>query len=315
MRFSAACSVVVPLMLLVLGRSVLAQEIKFPIPLGDTHRAVGAAMMGPVMRTMFNGDRTGAMMFGMAVNPLFSTGFKQEFGVTDEQVKTLLQTLPKRIEDAGVKEIFIGLTKQFDENIDYQPTEEDEAALDAAFQSVFDGMNAVCDEVFTPEQMQKMNGMMFVLMGGLESPFLNEKSLDVLDLSDEQKEKVAAIRKEMEPEKEKFLGELETVMKKFVKEGKANLKDLEAAGEKVKDITEKVKKRVLEILTDEQKAKAAELAAHPPKFLNPTALNMIPDWMPGVGSWKPGDGAPETEKKERRKRKSFPTAEETETPK
>jgi hypothetical protein len=279
-----------------------------PLPLGDKQRAMAAAIMGPCMRAIFTGDRTGTVLIGMTINPMFSKSFNEELGVTEEQVELIRKALLETANLENTKIAFQSVMKKIEENSDYETTEEDQAALENALGSIFDGMNEICMNVFSREQMQKGNEMMFVMMGGLEASFLLEKPpLEALDLTGEQKEKLAALHQEFAPEKEKFLSEMEILMKKAVKNGKINLKDFEQFGEQFKETSDKVKKRTAEILTEEQLAKATELTAHPPKFLNPF-MNILPDWLPGANSWKPGDDIPGTAK-EKRKRKPFPQSE------
>ncbi len=298
-------------LLVLCSLSAVAQEISFPLPLGEKQRAIAGIMMGPVMRTMFEGDRSGVFMMGLAMNPMFP-GFKEEFGITEEQMKNMMDSLKSMKKPDDFESSFNVMMKKLDENIDYVPTEEEETQIEVMFRNVLDQANLAAANAFTPEQMQKMDGMMFVLMGGLESPLLDEKHMGALELTDEQKEKLETIRKETKPERDKMFGELTTELKKMFKTGKMNVKDLEAFGERFKEFSENLKKRRMEVLTEAQIAKAAELTAKPPKFLTAATLNMLPKWMPGIDSWKPGDGASEEIKSERRKRKAFPKTETTE---
>ncbi len=290
--------------LLLTAIPTIAQEISFPLPLGEKQRAIAGIMMGPVFRTMFDGDRSGVMLLGLAMNPMFA-GFKEEFGVTEEQIKQIQDSMRNLQKPENFESSFKDFEKKIEENLDYAPTEEEDAMLDALFNEVFDKVNEATLNVFTPEQLDKMQGMMFVMMGGLESPFLDEKSMNVLNLTDEQKEKLEAIRKDTKDDRNKMLDEFAGEMRKFFKKGKIDLKELEAFGEKFKKYSEDLKKRRMDVLTETQLVKAADLMSKPPKFLTATAMKMLPDWMPGVNSWKPGDGAPD-KKLERKSRRAFP---------
>lgn len=295
-------------------RSGSAQEISFPLPLGEKQRAQTAIMMGPVMRTMFSGDRRGMLMLGMAMNPMFAEGFKKEMGITEEQLKAIRDALPQfagGMEGAqDLKNLFQDLDRRLDENLDYEPTEEEEAALELAFSNIFDMFDTVTRDVFTEEQHRQFAELSFGMLGGLESSFLWDHSLDVLELDERQQEKLAEFRKEFAPSKKEFVDGIEDLMKKALKSGKINLKEMERFGEKFKETSETMQKRIREILTEDQLAKAAALTRIP-KFLSPLA-KMVPDWIPTPNSWKPGDGAPEEDKKERRRRKSFPKKEREE---
>ena len=294
-------------------QAAMAQEMNFPIPLGKKEKAMASAMMGPAMRAMFNGDRAGVMVIGMTMNPMFGNVFRAEYGITDEQMAAIRTGMTTSVQNMGdVQESFKFVMQKIEADNDYVVTEEDEVLLETAMLSVFNGMDGIYRETFSEEQVQKLEEAVFVMMGGLEASFLWDGSLDVLDLSEEQKTKLAELKTEVAPEKKKFLDEVERLMKKAVGDGKINLKDFEKFGEEFKETSEAIKKRVMEILTEEQLAKAATMMAKPPKFLAGLA-NIVPDWMPGINSWKPGDGAP-NEKKERRRRKAFPQNEEKTEP-
>jgi len=235
--------------------------------------------------------------------------FKKEFGITDEQIAKLHESMRDMPKPEGVEAVFKALEQKLDEDINYIPTEAEEAEIESAFRAIFENLDSVAANAFSDEQIQKMDGMMFGLTGGLESLMLGEKHLLALELTNEQKEQFKAINKEIKPERDKMLADLSAEMQKMMKVGKINFKELEAFGLQFKGFAEDLKQRRIEILTESQLAKAATLSK-PPKFLTASPIGMmLPQWVPGPNSWKPGDGAPEPNQPERNRRRGFPREE------
>jgi len=297
---------------LLLSLSAIAQDFNIPLPMGEKERAMASFVVGPAMRTVFEGDRSGFFMLGLAVNPIFP-GFKTEFGITNDQVNEVMNTF-RSMESEGINASFGAVMKKLDEDINYIPTEEEEAEFETLFREMFDKMDAIAVNTFSEEQVKKMDGMMFGLAGGLESPFLNEKHMVALKLTDEQKEKFKAINEDTGPERERIFADLGAEMKQMFRSGKVNFKDLEAVGVKFKEFADDLKKRRSEVLTESQLAMVTELSK-PPKFITASPFGMMmPKWMPGPNSWKPGDPlpegvVPESTPKRTRNRPGFPRGE------
>ena len=287
------------LFFLPLPLSVCAQDFSFPLPLAEKQRAVAGIMLAPTMRIVFennDGFNSAFTLVGFTINPMFP-GFKNEFGITNEQTNRLQEALRAMPRTENVNAVFGALDQKLNENIDYLPSEDEEAEIEGAFREVFVHFDLVAANTFSAEQIQKMDGMMFGLMGGLASPLLGDKHLVELELTDEQKEQFKTINKETSPERERILAELTTEMQTMFKRGRINFKDLEAMGLKFKDFAEYLQQRRMEVLTEAQLAKVEELS-QPPKFLTASPLGgmipqMMPQWVPGIHSWKPGDPIPE----------------------
>ena len=93
-----------------------------------------------------------------------------------------------------------------------------------------------------------------------------------------------------------------------------------------KEVTDKLKIKMFDVLTDEQWKRLQELVDHPPDYMKrritqdrqdmerirkagESAASSAGGWQPGPGSWKPGDGIPETYRIERNQRSRFPRTE------
>ncbi len=155
------------------------------------------------------------------------------------------------------------------------------------------------EESLTPEQLEKLRSLDFILMPemGIASPAM----FDCLGLSDEQQKKVAAIRKELRPEFEKLLDEqmesrlaylakmvenVAAVDKETPLESQGELMEAmgeaasEASNDKVvgrkhveselhrKEFARRLKERLTELLTAKQKEKMQKLIDEAPDFVS-----------------------------------------------
>lgn len=202
-------------------------------------------------------------------------------------------------------------------------------------------LNRVIEETLTSEQMLHLRTIELQLSP--EIGLTNPAALEPLGLSDEQKRELAAVKKEMEPEFEKYLAEssqlaLEGAAKVSASLAEAfrknpnltneerdavvkaaherNDKDenrrnqLKKHRERQKDIATRLKRKFMNVLTDEQLDKMQQLIDDAPNVVKKelekmrrqrAAWEKTDSWRPGPGSWQPGDGVPEEFKRERQK--------------
>jgi hypothetical protein len=278
---------------LLLPLSAVAQELDTDMPTNDGERAVIRIATDRATRAVFENDPSGFLMFILATGraPIF-TSFNEEFGITQEQVEHFDRELTRaRSADSfkEIQEILIAMGKNFRENADYVQTEDEDAALDWVIKFAFDSNNSIIADVFTNEQIQKMDGMILALTGGLESPFFNERHMAALNMTAEQKEKFKKINEDTKPEREKMAAAFSAEIEKMVIDRKISINGLMAALGEFKDFSRDLKNRRSEVLTPAQIAKVRTLTRLP-RFLSLT--NLLPQWMPGADSWKPGDPLP-----------------------
>lgn len=202
-----------------------------------------------------------------------------------------------------------------------------------------DGMPKL-ERFLTPEQMQLMKETQLALMP--ETPIVNPSSYDALGLTEEQKEQMKAIQKEMTPEFEKMIEEKveleaqmqdkvvaamrakgldETDTKVFNENVEAIYKELSQNREFAelqskgwelgRDFIKRFKFRMFDVLTDEQLDKLNHLLNHPSEYVkNQLAkmrklredFEMNKTWRPGPSSWQPGDPIPEEYMQKRKAR-------------
>jgi len=234
--------------------------------------------------------------------------------------------------------------------IDLETTEG--MAIFSAFMcmAIMDGGTGILNEALTPEQWQSINESLLANMG--EELLISPNLFGILDLTDEQHERMEQIKKEFEPEIEEILenwvdGELtllkmmsvefestkeadtefpdiEAIQKRLMAENPEYKKIREEMQSKSKAFAEKFKTQMFDVLTDEQWTRLQELIDNPPehalvfrKYLqkqqgetDESEASETPDmWMPGPGSWRPGEGISEGYRIERNNRSRFPRGE------
>ena len=197
--------------------------------------------------------------------------------------------------------------------------------------------------ILTPEQMRKIQETHLAIMDDfpIVSPFIFE----ALDLTDDQKQWMEEIRKELEPEFEMVLddfvnGQLLLVNKGYDELEKLGVNDIDsmmremstAMGilaedpefKRVRDEVEskgrqfatQFRTRLFDVLTDEQWYRLQELINNPPEHArafrtgfgeNKDEIKESDDvWIPGPGSWRPGDPIPEAYRQQRNLDRRFP---------
>ena len=198
--------------------------------------------------------------------------------------------------------------------------------------------------ILTPEQERKLNESLLANMGDM--PIISQSIFEGLNLSDTQKQQVEALKKEFDPELEKYLErhvnnsekrkvkisevlnkqEGATLKEKMQATNKILVEDTEY--EKIWDeirsdkqaFTAQFVTKMHTILTDEQKAHLQSLIDDPPEYAkifgkyyrgeHRIKSEEGGEWQPGPDSWKPGDPIPEQYLQERNTGSRFPRTEE-----
>jgi len=219
---------------------------------------------------------------------------------------------------------------------------------------ITEGMNAILN----PEQILKSHEIELAAMG--ELPFISPSAFEALNLTDEQRQEMENIKKELEPEFEKNLDDfvesymalekiLESEHAKGIKTSEGGQetreetrKRLMAENSEYKRMQEEIlsrsrtfstqfRTRMFDVLTDEQWKRLQELIDNPPEYAKifikelRESMGLVeseksgeggdeggaspPVWMPGPGSWQPGDAIPDAYRQERNTRGNFPRSE------
>ena len=192
------------------------------------------------------------------------------------------------------------------------------------------------EETLTQGQMLQVRKLEMQLMPEIGIPF--PSMFDPLDLTDDQKKEMNKITDEMKAEYDRLTQEAATLKaerlaatyqslqgKVFTSQADFDkaLQDVhrqyvpsEEILKKYKDLRERGTKfttllqtRLMDVLTDEQLDKMAQILAETPKFIkkvraefqaNQKAQQKLPTYVPGPDSWRPGDPVPEKFKEERK---------------
>ncbi|MDR1962807.1 MAG: Spy/CpxP family protein refolding chaperone [Planctomycetaceae bacterium] len=235
---------------------------------------------------------------------------KSQLGLTEEQVGKLV----KLSEELRARR---GERRQGNN----PPSAEEMKKFREEAEKRFDESQTKVNQVLTPEQQEKLKTLQFQIIGGLDSPFLNVRSLDVLNLTDEQKAKLKAINEQRETESRAA----------FEKRGQVNWRELsQEAREKLgaelqaenEARTKKFGDQIKAILTPEQKEKADKLTAESKEIREKLGFgggnrerreggggrsDRGGEYRPGENSWRPGQGTGERGNNQNRQpRRAFP---------
>jgi hypothetical protein len=209
----------------------------------------------------------------------------------------------------------------------------------------------ILNATYTPDQLKKINEFMISNMS--ETEFVFPGMFEVLGLSEEQKEQLAKIQKEMEPEIEQQIdGRVAYYSKEHKTTNEARdeqlrrttdpeererifndrdsyrkiLAELKPDRDKMmksnKELADKLKIKMFDVLTDEQWKRMCQLIDNPPEYAKKMitqqrkdraeldSLNGKPEvYTPGPNSWQPGQPIPEEYRQQRNTGGRFPRTE------
>jgi Ni/Co efflux regulator RcnB len=288
-----------------------------------------------MQQAMKNGMKSGFRSFWdgrganlMAVGLMNDPDIRAAWGVSDEQyqeIKSLPMRLQTEIQKNPEFQILMKEVQAIGKNPFGPDADEETQAkimdIQGKMTSLSIGiMSDSIDTVITPEQKQKVNESLLANMA--EMPMVAPSMYEVLGLTDAQKQEMAAIRKELEPEFEKsvedfvngtmltmnmMFDELEkqggdltnplevqekiiTVAKKMEAEDpkfKQIQQDIQSKG---KQFAMHVNTRMFDVLTDEQWDRLQKLIDNPPKYAE-VFRKKIQDKKAAsekAGAWQPG---------------------------
>ena len=269
----------------------------------------------------------------------------EQFQQIQEQINKISSELVSTPEFREMMEARMTLVESFDQN---NPDEETMNKIlelhEGETMLIMTSFSTAVSDNLTPEQKQKYREMQLALMG--ELPIISPDMFEVLNLTDEQRQEMENIKKELEPEFEKLLEDVAnnvlilSTMLRDEQEGLAGDEDkTDDADKKIKEnpefkrIHEEIRSRgqvfatqfktkMFDVLTDEQWKRLQELIDHPSELAKIILKKLKKErgeseegesseggWQPGPGSWRPGDAIPEQYRQERNTRGNFPRPE------
>ncbi len=264
-------------------------------------REVQKEQQKKLWQSHWDGTGTDVMLMGLTQHP----DTRAVWGVTDEQHGQIMSSMMSAFTDpnseymADAKEMgeMLQSGKVFGDNSDPE-SEQRYMELQTKMQEVaVEKMSAATLEVLTDEQKQMARELQLSTMS--KSPFVSPEAFEVLGLSEEQKDKMNAIRKEMTPQFNEYLdkfsdGQAKISDKIFAaldKEGDETKTPADFA-KKMQDIAKRLadedpefkkiaeemetggkafaaqfKTKMFDVLTDEQWEKLQNLVDNPPEHV------------------------------------------------
>ncbi|MDR1486162.1 MAG: hypothetical protein LBT09_15255 [Planctomycetaceae bacterium] len=265
------------------------------------------------MLTTIGRSYSNALDKGLTGTVMIFEGVRKEeirnaMGITETQAKEI-ETFRTAMQIHIVTKI-PELIKRFD-NTNENNRKSIQNDIETDIQKFVDKINSIT----TPAQQAKARELAFQATGGLNSPLVGKDTLDVLNLTNEQREKAELIIEQAKTERNKKIEELiklieeRTAKKELTQEERNEFrKKREALFAEILAIGKKTGDRLKGFLDDQQRKKADDLIANAPDFLPklPRANNAESPYIPNPDSWKPGQGVPDSEKDQRNTRKTFP---------
>ncbi len=338
----AFCSVALPLLAQEVGGGMNLAKMFRSKAFQESQRRTTKAM---IMK-MWNGGNS-ALDHGL----MHDEEVRKAWNVTEEQFEQYQQTMFNPVDDpefAAVRQEMGELMasgKLFSDNSDPE-AEQRFFELQAKLQEHMSaGMDSAIENVLTDEQKRKSQELQLIMMS--ESPIVSPTAFEALDLSEEQREKMRGIQKDLEPEFEKNMeelidGQFDLMSQTFDildKEGKLDSgnwdEEMDDVQKRVRENPEMKKRldelakkgqlfatqfqvKMFDVLTDEQWDRLQKIVDNPPEY----AKNMLKRMKEEMGqddekdaapnifdAWKPGDPIPEKYREEREKRRPFPMKE------
>ena len=300
--------------------------------LTDSDRVWMPAMLKDRMRLFWSGEGETLLTGSLLEDP----DIRSVWGISDEQLQQMKDMGMEYIQKNIELQMVIGKIENDDGTyevvVERGGMDEEQSA---------EVLTYIFDNALTPEQKQKKSEMLTAFMP--ETPIISLSIFEALDLTEDQKQQMEEIKKELDSEFESVLDEfagnhmflLEKVFGELEKQGEgramterrqqsfvekllAEDPEYKAVHDenqfKTKAFSMRYKTRVFDVLTDEQWTRLQELIGNPPE-LTRVLLKKLKEqrgesettkpWQPGPGSWQPGDPIPEQYRQERME-KRFP---------
>ncbi len=227
------------------------------------------------------GMRMAGPIGGMLQNPQL----REHLELSEEQVEKLRATM----EEIGQR-----MREQMEGMRDLSPEQRRERfeKMREEMEKVREEIQGKIRDILSSEQVAKVQTLMLQQMGGLAGALRMPETLEVLDLSEEQMEKMESISGRVSnAAREMFEG---------VDFRNMTDEDRQQFREKMEALRDKGVAAAEKVLNDEQKTKLEEIVAGEP------AVDLRPNrgdrrggerqWRPGENSWRPGQGVPGKER-------------------
>lgn len=282
-------------------------------------------IQGRIMfRSLWDGSGTSSMVFAMVLD---NAEYRQLLGVSPEQ----LEQIKAASRAAGANPEFVAAMQEV-QNLTNPSDPFFLNASDDTAKSYLDAtekmtrimtqvMPQEMDKVVTPEQRRRMQEFEIASMGFM--PFINPEMFEALDLTEEQRQQIEAIKKELEPEFDRIADELteaqfaamdavyeqmkadgvtitnfgemnkkidDAIKRLEAKSGKDYRMTAEKKVEAARDFVKKFKFKMFDVLTDAQMKKMWDLTHKPPQYMQTVLAKLKKSYeeRSKMASWRPG---------------------------
>jgi len=317
------------------------QEDVAQVPMEDREQLHRQAYLKKLYRGFWDGQGADFMTLMVFIDPTI----RNAFGISEEQNQQYEAHIQNNMNDPEFLKVMQEMDALWDSSEETQQRLRDLSELTASFLS--NATADAVENTLTPEQKQMM--MESRLANMVEMPIFLPSMLEALGLTDAQKQQMEEIKKEIEPEFEQHLDnwvnaeialermfidrlkeEVEVIAtpegmraigKKMMAENPEFKRIYEEIQSKRQAFASKLKVQTFDVLTDEQWIRLQRLIDNPPthalvfrKRMKELAGESEEDeksdvWVPGPGSWRPGDAIPMQYRIERETRRGFPRGE------
>ncbi len=283
------------------------------------------------LRSFWNGGGS-SLMFQQLI--LQDADFREGFSISEEQRDQMGQKMTETMQKAFMNDPkFKTLQAQmqklqdpadpFLENAPEEKQQEFAQLQEKITDIAIRRMNEAIEGEMTPEQKRKMKEFQISTMS--EIPIVSPDMFEALDLSEQQRQQLNGIKKELEPEFERNMDDIMDVQfraldkaydildkeggeikspqdfqeklvaaHKRVQEENPEFKDIEKnIVEKGRAFSEKLKYKMFDVLTDEQMERMGQLIDNPPDYVKKMLAKMkerrgASGGSGGDGAWQPG---------------------------
>jgi hypothetical protein len=269
-----------------------------------------SGMLTTIGRSYSNSIDKGVMSSWLIMDGASKDDLRKTLGINDAQAKEI-ETFRNTLQVQTLANI-PNLIKRFS-----NATEDDLKSIQTDIENYIQEFVTKIDSIVTPEQQAKAKELVFQMTGGLESPLLGKDALDVLDLTEEQRKKAEQVIEQTRIDRNEKFEEIMKLVDARVEKGKDITQEerieIRKKGEQlmaeINAIGKKAGSQLKSFLDKQQLKKSDDLLANIPEFLPKLQLannNAVPPYIPGINSWKPGQGVPDNKKNREKNVKTFP---------
>ena len=250
-------------------------------------------------RAFFEAGEAGFGHSFMLLAAVDQPDLRQELGLTDTEINSIQLVRTQMLMNAP----------QYAQRFNTM-TEEDQQSIQADLVRDLGRISQSLNTALPQERKDRLDKLVFQALNGLDSPFTTLSSMEVLNLSEEQRRTMQGIFDDIRPERMSQLETLLSMGEKVTAAGGPHglspeeIRELQRTQETIEvqafETARKLSERLRQHLTPEQLELEKQLVASRPSFLpsmsrrpGRSGENVSEDsYAPGADSWRPGRDVP-----------------------